>query len=127
MAPADLKYTESHEWVKVEGNIATVGITDFAVEHLGDIVYLELSPADDTATQGVPFGTIESVKAASDLNSPVSGTIKESNEALPDDLDVLKDDPFGRAWMVKVEISDPTQLDNLMDAGKYEEYLKTQD
>ncbi len=127
MAPAELKYTDSHEWARVEGNIVTIGITDFAVDHLGDIVYLELPEADDSVTQNEPFGTIESVKAASDINCPVSGTVIESNTEVTDNLELLKSDPFTAAWMIKVKVDDTTQLDNLMDADKYDEYLKEQE
>ncbi|MBI9018081.1 MAG: glycine cleavage system protein GcvH [Phycisphaerae bacterium] len=127
MAEQGLKYTESHEWAKIEGNIATIGLTDFAIEHLGDIVYLELPEAGDDVTAGTAFGTVESVKAASDLNSPLSGKVTEINEELPDNLETLQNSPFAGGWLVKIELSDASEASKLMDCDVYEEYLKNQD
>jgi len=126
MVPKDLKFMESHEWARPEadGTTASLGISVFAVEQLGDIVYLELPEVGASIEKGQPFGTIESVKAASDLYSPVSGKVIEVNSDLTEKLELFADDPYTDACMFKVELSDPGQLDSLMDAEKYEEYLK---
>ena len=121
--PADLKYTKEDEWVKVEGNIATIGVTDYAQDALSDIVYLELPAEGDSFSAGETFGVVESVKAASDLYMPVSGTVAEANENLIDAPETVNSDPFG-AWMVKVDMSDPSQLDALMDADAYTKYCE---
>jgi len=117
--PADLKYTEEHEWVKLEDNIATVGITDYAQGELGDIVFVELPGEGDKVTQTEPFGTIEAVKAVSELFSPVTGKVVEVNSALDDDPMVINHDPYGDGWMMKVELSDATQVEQLLDAAGY--------
>ena len=117
--PADLKYTEEHEWVKLEDNIATVGITDWAQGELGDIVFVELPGEGDKVTQTEPFGTIEAVKAVSELFSPVTGKVVEVNSALDDDPMVINHDPYGDGWMMKVELSDATQVEQLLDAAGY--------
>ena len=116
-----LYYSESHEFVKVEGNIASIGITDYAQHALGNIVYVDLPDVDDEIEAGDDFGAVESVKAASDLSTPVSGTVVEVNEALEDTPELINQDAFG-AWIIKVELSDTSELDNLMDAKKYEEF-----
>ncbi len=116
-----LYYSESHEFVKVEGNIASIGITDYAQQALGNIVYVDLPDVDDEIEAGDDFGAVESVKAASDLSTPVSGTVVEVNEALEDTPELINKDAFG-AWIIKVELSDSSELDNLMDAKKYEEF-----
>lgn len=116
-----LRYSEDHEWVKVEGDIAVIGISDFAQKELGDITYADLPEVDDEVEAGEDFGAVESVKAASDLISPVSGTIVEVNEALEDEPELLNKDAFAN-WIMKVELSDKTELDNLMDAKAYEEH-----
>lgn len=116
-----LYYSESHEFVKVEGNIASIGITDYAQQALGNIVYVDLPDVDDELEAGDDFGAVESVKAASDLSTPVSGTVVEVNEALEDTPELINKDAFG-AWIIKVELSDTSELDNLMDAKKYEEF-----
>lgn len=116
-----LYYSESHEFVKVEGNIASIGITDYAQQALGNIVYVDLPGVDDEIEAGDDFGAVESVKAASDLSTPVSGTVVEVNEALEDTPELINKDAFG-AWIIKVELSDTSELDNLMDAKKYEEF-----
>ncbi len=120
--PADLKYTKEDEWVKVEGNMATIGVTDYAQDALSDIVYLELPAVGDSFSAGETFGVVESVKAASDLYMPVDGTVTEANEDLVDTPETVNSDPFGAAWMIKVEMSDPGQLDSLMDADAYARY-----
>jgi glycine cleavage system H protein len=117
--PADLKYTEEHEWVRLEDNIATVGITDYAQGELGDIVFVELPGEGDNVTQMEPFGTIEAVKAVSELFSPVSGKVVEVNAALDDDPMVINHDPYGDGWMIKVELSETTQVEQLLDAAGY--------
>lgn len=116
-----LYYSESHEYVKVEGDTAYVGITDFAQHALGNVVYVDLPEVDDEVTAGEEFGAVESVKAASDLNSPVSGTIVEVNEELEDAPELLNKDAFAN-WIIKVTLSDKSELDNLMDAKAYEAF-----
>ena len=114
-----LYYSESHEWVKVDGNIAIVGITDFAQHAMGDLSYVDMPEVDDELEAGEEFGAVESVKAASDLFSPVSGTVVEINEELEDAPELLNQDAFAN-WIMKVEMNDPSELDNLMDAAAYE-------
>lgn len=122
MSTTDLKYTESHEWVRIEGDSATIGITAHAAESLSDLVYLGLPSSGDTLAAGESFGEIESVKAVSDLNSPVSGEVTEVNDSLPDNLGVINTDPYGEGWMVKVKLSDGLP-DNLLDAKSYEKLV----
>ncbi len=114
-----LYYSESHEWVKVEGNIAIVGITDHAQHEMGDLSYVDMPEVDDELEKGDEFGAVESVKAASDLYSPVSGTVVEINEELEDAPELLNQDAFAN-WIMKVEMSDPSELEGLMDAAAYE-------
>ena len=116
-----LYYSESHEFVKVEGNFGFVGITDYAQHALGNVVYVDMPDVDDEVEAGEDFGAVESVKAASDLISPVSGTVVEVNEALEDEPELLNKDAFAN-WIIKVELSDMSELDNLMDAKAYEEH-----
>lgn len=118
-----LYYSESHEYVKVEGDFAYVGITDYAQHALGNVVYVDMPEVDDEVEAEEDFGAVESVKAASDLISPVSGTVVEVNEALEDKPELLNEDAFAN-WIMKVELSDKTELDNLMDAAAYEEICK---
>lgn len=123
--PADLKYTKTDEWVKVEGKVATVGITDYAQSQLSDIVYFEFKvDVGDAVKKDKTIATVESVKAAADVNSPVSGTVLELNEKLNDLFESINTDPFGSAWMVKIEMSDPAELDQLMDAAAYTKYCE---
>ncbi|PSG90644.1 glycine cleavage system protein GcvH [Aurantibacter aestuarii] len=117
--PAELKYTKDHEWIKVDGDIITVGITDFAQSELGDIVYVEVETVDETLEAEEVFGTVEAVKTVSDLFLPVSGEIIEFNEALEDDPELVNSDPYGAGWMVKVKVSDVSELDNLISADDY--------
>lgn len=117
--PAELKYTKEHEWVKVEGNRAIVGITDFAQDSLGDIVFVELPSVGDTVETDDTFGVVESVKTASDLYVPVSGEVVEVNDAIVDSPELVNQDPYGKAWMMVVEMSDLSQLDNLLGAEEY--------
>ena len=116
-----LLYSEDHEWIKVEGNVATIGITDLAQHQLGEIVYVELPEVDDEFSEGDTFGVIESVKAASDALVPLSGKVVEINEKLDDEPEALNADAYAN-WIIKVEISDESQLEGLMDAKKYEEF-----
>ncbi len=120
-----LYYSESHEYVKVEGNTAYVGITDYAQHALGNVVYVDLPEVDDEVSAGEEFGAVESVKAASDLNSPVSGTVVEVNEELEDAPELLNKDAFGN-WIIKVTLSDKAELENLMDAKAYEAFCAEQ-
>jgi glycine cleavage system H protein len=120
-----LYYSESHEYVKVEGNIGYIGITDYAQHALGNVVYVDLPDVDDEVTAGEEFGAVESVKAASDIISPVSGTIIEVNEALDDEPELLNKDAFGN-WIIKVELSDKSELDGLMDAKAYEAFCENE-
>lgn len=126
--PGDLKYTKNDEWVKVDGSTCTIGISDYAQDQLSDVVYLEYAVSEgDEVALGDTFGTVESVKAASDMYLPVSGKITATNEALLDTPEMVNTDPYGGAWMVKVEISDASQFDALLDAAAYETYLKERD
>ncbi len=118
-----LYYSESHEYVKVEGNVGYIGITNYAQHALGNVVYVDLPDVDDEVTAGEEFGAVESVKAASDIISPVSGTIIEVNEALDDEPELLNKDAFGN-WIIKVELSDKSELDGLMDAKAYEAFCE---
>ena len=113
-----IKYSESHEWVKVEGNIAVIGVSDFAQAEMGDITYVDMPDVDDAVEAGEEFGALESVKASSELISPVSGTVVEVNEALEDAPEMVNEDAYG-AWIIKVEMSDASELDALMDAAAY--------
>ena len=114
----DLRYADSHEWVKLEGDIATVGITDYAQHALGNIVYVDMPEVGDEVTQGEDFGAVESVKAASDLLSPVSGEVVEINEALEDEPELVNQDAFAN-WIMKVKVSDHSEIENLLDAAAY--------
>ena len=117
--PAELKYTKDHEWVKIEGDIAIVGITEFAQSELGDIVYVEIETVGETLSQEEVFGSIEAVKTVSDLFMPVSGEILEFNENLEANPELVNSDPYGEGWMIKVKISDASQIDGLLDAESY--------
>lgn len=129
MIPENLKYSETHEWLKAEegSDTATVGISEFAVEHIGDIVFLELPSVGDQLIQGNPLGVVESVKAAFDLNSPISGEVVQVNEPVLSDFDKLSQNPYGEGWLVKVKIENLDETASLMDAAGYEEFLKTQE
>ena len=118
-----LYYSVSHEYLKVEGNIGVIGITDYAQHALGNVVYVDMPDVDDEVEAGAEFGAVESVKAASDLNSPVSGTVVEVNEALEDAPELINKDAYEN-WIIKVEMSDESELENLMDAAAYEEFCK---
>lgn len=113
-----LKYSETHEWVKVEGDVAVIGVTDFAQSEMGDITYVDMPEADDEVSKDEEFGALESVKASSDLVCPVSGTVVENNAALEDAPELINQDPYEN-WIIKVKMSDPSELDALMDAAAY--------
>jgi glycine cleavage system H protein len=123
MYPDNLKYSETHQWVRVEDGMAVVGITDYAQEQLGEVVYLDLPQVDDELTAGEVMGSVESVKSISDLYAPVTGKVVEINEALLDEPAQINADPYGEAWMVKVEMSSPEEYDGLMTAAEYEATL----
>lgn len=123
--PSELKYTKDHEWVKLEDDIATVGITDFAQGELGDIVYVEVETLDETLNKDEVFGTVEAVKTVSDLILPLSGEIIEFNEALEDAPEKVNSDPYGEGWMVKIKIGDASEVDALLSAAEYKEVIGT--
>ncbi len=122
--PTELKYTKNDDWVRVEGSTATAGITDYAQEQLSDIVYVELPAADEAFKQDDRYGTVESVKAASDLYLPLSGTITAVNESLSNTPEVVNKDPYGEGWMIKFTVANPAELAKLMDAAAYEKYCE---
>ena len=121
---ASCKYTEEHEWVRVEGDEGVVGISDYAQQQLSDVVYVELPEVGDTFERGDVFTTVESVKAASDVYIPVAGEVLEINEVLEDSPELVNQDPFGEAWFARIAIADPTELDDLMDAGAYRAFVE---
>lgn len=117
--PENLKYTKDHEWIKVEGNVGTIGVTDFAQGELGDIVYIDIAPDIAEMTAGESFGTIEAVKTVSDMYAPVTGKVVELNSKLNDEPQLVNTDPYGAGWIIKVELTDPSQLNELLDAAAY--------
>lgn len=121
--PEELKYTKDHEWVKIEGDTATVGITEFAQGELGDIVYVEIETEGETIAQSELFGTIEAVKTVSDLFMPLSGEVSEFNSALEDDPELVNSDPYGEGWMIKIAISDQSEGSELLSADQYKELI----
>ncbi|XP_007041092.2 PREDICTED: glycine cleavage system H protein 2, mitochondrial [Theobroma cacao] len=123
----DLKYADSHEWVKVNGNSATIGITDHAQDHLGDVVYVELPEVGATVKQGGSFGAVESVKATSDVNSPVSGKVVEVNEELSNSPALVNSSPYENGWIIKVEMNDAGELKNLMGSEEYSKFCEEED
>ncbi len=122
--PQDLKYSKEHEWIKVEGQTVTIGITDYAQDSLGDIVYVELPQEGAEVVKGETFGVIESVKAVSDLFSPVSGKVAEVNDAIVDNPEVINEDPYGEAWMLKVDLASSDDLDGLLSSEDYQQYIE---
>jgi glycine cleavage system H protein len=120
MIPSDLHYTKTHEWVRVDGDEATVGITEFAASQLGDIVFVELPEPGRSVDQFAPFGVVESVKAVSDLDAPVGGDVVARNDALAGQPELVNGDPYGEGWMIRLRLSDATQLEELLDAEAYE-------
>jgi len=117
--PDDLKYTKEHEWIRVKGDTAVVGITDFAQGELGDVVFIEIETEGESLSMGDTFGTIEAVKTVSDLYMPVDGEVMEVNGALEETPELVNTDPYGKGWMIRIRISDPAQLDDLLPAGEY--------
>jgi glycine cleavage system H protein len=122
--PENLLYSEDHEWIRVEGDEAFIGITDFAQKELGDIVYIEVETLDETLDQGEVFGTIEAVKTVSDMMMPVGGTVIEMNEALADEPEDVNKDPYGKGWLIKIKMSDSAQLDSLLDHAAYKAIIE---
>lgn len=127
MRPNDRKYRSSHEWVKLEGGIATIGITDYAVGHLSDLVFLDLPDIGTDLMADEPFGEIESVKAVSDLFCPLTGEVIEHNEELLGDLSILNKDPWDKGWMIKIRIEKPAEMEKLLDAAGYEKVVKEEE
>lgn len=125
MYPRNLRYTKEHEWIRVEDSRGVVGITEYAQDQLGDVVFVELPKVGTTVEQGKPFGVVESVKTASDLYAPVSGTVIAVNEKLIEHPELVNQDPYGEGWMIVIQMSDPTQVSSLMTAEEYEAYLST--
>ena len=121
--PSELKYTKDHEWIKIEGNVATIGITDFAQGELGDIVFVDVDSVDDELSAGDVFGSVEAVKTVSDLYLPVSGKVAEFNEALESEPELLNTDPYGKGWIIKVEVAEDADLSQLLSAEQYQESL----
>lgn len=121
--PANLRYTKEHEWIRVEGNEAYVGITDYAQSELGEIVFVDVDTIGETIGQGEVFGSVEAVKTVSDLNMPATGEVLEFNEALNDQPELVNNDPYGEGWMIKISVNDAAELDNLLDAAAYEAIL----
>lgn len=121
--PQGLRYSQEHEWVAIDGDIATIGITDFAQEQLGDVVYIELPPIGKVLNKAETLGVVESVKAVSDIYSPVSGTVTETNAELPNTPEVVNADPYGKAWMARLRLSNPQEVNDLMDAAAYEKFV----
>ena len=122
--PEDLHYSKDHEWVRVDGNIATIGITDYAQNSLGDVVYVEVSKPGDELAANESFGSVESVKAVSELFTPVSGVVSEQNESLQDEPEAVNTDPYGEGWMIRVKMSSPGEVDSLLTAAEYEDFTK---
>ncbi|MEK7228811.1 MAG: glycine cleavage system protein GcvH [Candidatus Binatota bacterium] len=124
--PEGLKFTKEHEWVLVEDQVAIIGITEYAEQELGDVVYVELPEVGEKIVKDDPFGAVESVKAVSDIYAPVSGTVVEVNDTLPDSPETINDDPYGDGWLIKVEMTDKDDLKDLMSAEEYAEYVEQQ-
>ena len=123
MYPTDYRYTKEHEWIKVNGDVGTVGITDYAQHELGDVVFVELPKVGAKFEANQPFGTVESVKAVSEIYCPVSGQVTEVNTVLANSPETINEDPHGAAWLIKIKLSRPTELDALMDAAAYQAYI----
>ncbi len=123
MYPKNLKYDREHEWVRVDGDVAVIGISDFAQDQLGEVVYVDLPAVGDAVVAGEPFGEVESVKSVSELFSPVSGEIVEVNDALDDAPETVNEAPYADGWMIKVRLSDPDEVDGMMEAEEYEAFL----
>ena len=121
--PSDLRYTKEHEWIRVEGNEAYVGITDYAQSELGEIVFVDINTEGETLGQNEVFGSVEAVKTVSDLNMPVAGEILAINEAINDQPELVNNDPYGEGWMIKISVANPDELNNLLDAAGYQELI----
>ncbi len=121
--PEGLKYSKEHEWVLVENDVATIGISEFAQDELGDIVYVELPPVGEKISKDDPFGSVESVKAVSDIFAPISGSVIEVNDTLPDSPEIINEDPYGDGWLIKVQMTDKDELKELMSSDDYAEYV----
>lgn len=121
--PDDLKYSKEHEWVLIEGSVATIGITDYAQEQLGDIVFVELPALGDKVSKDDAFGVVESVKSVNDVYAPISGKVLEVNDDLPENPEMVNDDPYGDGWMIKIELTDEEELEDLMTADEYKDYV----
>ena len=121
--PSDLRYTKEHEWIRVEGEIAYVGITDYAQSELGEIVFVDINTEGETLAQDEVFGSVEAVKTVSDLNMPVAGEVLEINEAINDQPELVNNDPSGEGWMIKISVADPAELDTLLDAAGYQAHI----
>ncbi len=126
MRPTELRYTKTHEWVRVEDKEAVFGITDYAVEHLSDLTFIELPDIGDDIRKGEGFGEIESVKAVAELNAPLSGTVKEVNTDIQDNLETLSEDPFGKGWLIRIEMSDPGEVKSLLSGAEYEKIVEAE-
>jgi glycine cleavage system H protein len=124
--PSNLKYTKDHEWVKLEGDVATIGITKYAQEQLGDIVYVDIESLDDEVEAEETFGSVEAVKTVADLFMPVAGTVTEANEALEDEPELVNSDPYGAGWMVKIKVNNVADVEALMSAADYEKLVSTE-
>ena len=124
--PEDLHYSKDHEWVRVDGDQAIIGITDYAQNSLGDVVYVELPKADEVFAANEPFGSVESVKAVSEVFSPVTGVIVKINESLADEPEKVNTDPYGEGWMIRVRMSSPAEVDSLLTAAEYEDFTKAE-
>ena len=122
--PADLRYTEDHEWVRVEGDSAVVGITDYAQNELGDVVFVEIETEGEELEKGETFGTVEAVKTVSDLFMPVGGTVSEVNQSLADDPELVNKDPYGKGWMIKISLKDSGEVENLLSADDYKKMIE---
>ena len=118
--PAELRYTKEHEWIRVEGDVAYVGITDYAQSELGEIVFVDINTQGETVGQDEVFGSVEAVKTVSDLNMPVTGEVREINETINDQPELVNNDPYGEGWMIKISVADAAELDNLLDAAAYQ-------
>lgn len=121
--PENLKYTKDHEWIKIEGNLGTIGVTDYAQGELGDVVYVDIDPNISEITSGASFGSVEAVKTVSDLYAPVSGKVLEINKKLAEEPQIVNSDPYGEGWMVKIEITNPEELNALLDQGAYSQLI----
>jgi glycine cleavage system H protein len=125
-APTDLRYTKTHEWVRLDGDVATFGLTDYAQNELGDITYLELPDPGTAVTHDEPFGVVESVKAASDIYAPIDGEVVERNDGAVDAPEIVNTSPYGDAWLIKVRVADPAQVESLMDPSTYDQFAESE-